>query len=95
MCSSGYTFFIEVNNMNLKLELIANALADDIKDHLNYLEESGKINTKKIADTKATKVLAEIQNVLGREELDDFYKIEKIVNIFEKHKISAKGCHDF
>ena len=88
-------FLIEVDNMDLKFELFAGAISEAITDKLYMLDSMGELNAKKIADTKATKMLAEIQKVLENDELDDFYMIDEIVSIFHKNNISTGGCHDF
>lgn len=81
--------------MDIKFELFAGAISDAIIEKLYALDDMGKLNAKKIADTKATKMLAEIQKVLQNEDLDDFYIVDEIVDIFHKNKISTGGCHDF
>ena len=77
--------------MDLKLELLADSLADTISQHFNVCN----INPRKLIDTKATKILLEIKDVICDDTLDDFYAIDKIVDIFTKHKIDIGGRHDF
>ena len=77
--------------MNIKTELIKSYIADFICNNINDFE----IDADKIADTKATMALNEIQQVLHHNELDDFKMIEEIVCIFEKYNLDAGVCHDF
>lgn len=77
--------------MNIKTELIKSYIAESICRGITDFD----IDADKIADTTATRVLGEIQQVLHKEGLDDFEKIEEIVLIFEKYNIDAGACHDF
>lgn len=77
--------------MNIKTELIKSHIAEIICRGITDFE----IDADKVADTTATKVLGEIQQVLHKEGLDDFEMIEKIVLIFEKYNLDAGACHDF
>ena len=72
--------------MDIKLELFADA----IKDCIEYKH----INTDEI-NSRAVSALAEIQEVLQKNEGTDFDIVEKIVFIFEKYEISASPYHDF
>lgn len=77
--------------MNIKTELIKSYIAEIICRGITDFD----IDEYKIADTTATKVLGEIQQVLHKDRLDDFEKIEEIVLIFEKFNLDAGSCHDF
>ena len=88
-------FLIGVNNMDIKYELFATAISDAINEKLNALDMSGELDATKIVNTKATTMISEIQKVLENDELDDFYMIEEIVDIFHKNNISTGGCHNF
>ena len=77
--------------MKIKTELIKSYIAENICRGITDFD----INEYKIADTTATKVLGEIQQVLHKNELDDFEKVEDIVVIFEKYNLDAGVCHDF
>ena len=77
--------------MNIKLELLQNAIFDAIREKLAY----GEIDADKIADTTAIKALLEIKNIINDNEKSDYDAIEEIVGIFEKYNISAGGRHDF
>lgn len=77
--------------MKIKAELIKAYIADMICNSITDFE----IDAEKIADTKATMALEEIQQVLNKNDLDDFEMIEEIVCIFEKYKLDAGVCHDF
>lgn len=77
--------------MDLKLELLADSLSDMLAQHL----DTCSIDPRKLADTKATKILSEIKDVICDDSLDDFYAMDRIVDIFIKNKIEAGGRHDF
>ena len=77
--------------MNIKLEI----LKEHITDFIKYRLEDFEIDASQIADTTATKMLAEIQRVIKDESYSDFDAIEEIVCIFEKYNISAGVRHDF
>lgn len=77
--------------MNIKTELIKSYIAYEICRGIADFD----IDEDKVADTMATKVLGEIQQVLHKDELDDFEKVEDIVVIFEKYNLDAGVCHDF
>ena len=77
--------------MNIKLELLQNAIFDAISEKLSYME----IDADKIADTTAIKALSEIKNIINDENKSDFDAIEHIVCIFEKYHIDIGGRHDF
>ena len=77
--------------MNIKLELLKEHITDFIKCRLEDFE----IDASQIADTTATKMLAEIQRVIKDESYSDFDAIEEIVCIFEKYEIDAGFRHDF
>ena len=75
---------------NVKLELLKDAVIDVITENIDFLG----IDPDDIVDTKATKMLGEIQQVLVNKE-NDFEIVEDIVCIFEKYNVSAGTCHDF
>ena len=77
--------------MNIKIELSTTEIAGFIKEKLCEKE----FDIAQIADTKATQILREIQNILAKEDLSDFEIVEEIVCIFEKNNLSIGGCHDF
>ena len=77
--------------MDLKLELLADSLADILSQH--FIAQN--TNPNKLIDSKATKILSEIKDVICDDTLDDFYAIDKIVDIFIKYKIDIGGRHDF
>ena len=77
--------------MTIKLEILKEHITDFIKCRLEDFE----IDASQIADTTATKMLAEIQRVIKDESYSDFDAIEEIVCIFEKYNISAGVRHDF
>ena len=73
-----------------KVDLIRRDVSSFIASHI----EEYVIDLDKIADTRATKIIENIQWVLQNTE-DDFAIVEEIVRIFEENGISAGGCHDF
>ena len=75
---------------NVKSELLKDAVIDVITENIDFLG----IDPDDIVDTKATKMLGEIQQVLVNKE-NDFEIVEDIVCIFEKYNVSAGTCHDF
>ena len=77
--------------MNIKLELLQNAIFDAISEKLSYME----IDTDKIADTTAIRALSEIKEIINDEKKSDFDAIEEIVCVFEKYNIDIGGRHDF
>ncbi len=77
--------------MNIKTELLRATIADLICQNIDWCLD---IDADSIADTKAIKILEEIQKVI-QNDADDFEKIEEIVCIFEKNEIDAGVCHDF
>ena len=66
-----------------------------ISDYVNSNLEDFEIDASQIADTVATNMLREIQNIIRNENYSDFDAIEEIVCIFEKYNIDAGPRHDF
>ena len=77
--------------MNIKLELLKGYISDYINSNLENIE----IDASQIADTVATNMLREIQNIIRNEDYSDFDAIEKIVCVFEKNKIDFGFRHTF
>ena len=77
--------------MNIKVELLNNYISDFIKSRIEDFE----IDASQIADTTATQMLSEIQNVIKNEDNSDFETVEKIVCIFEKYNVDYGSRHDF
>ncbi len=77
--------------MSVSLDLLAGSLVDFIKEELTFK----KFDAKKAVNTKAVRILQEIQDVLANDSKSDFEVVEEIVCVFEKHNISAEGRHDF
>ena len=77
--------------MNIKLELLQNAIFDAISEKLSYVE----IDADKIADTTAIKALSEIKDIINDDTKSDFDAVEEIVCVFEKYNIDIGGRHDF
>ena len=77
--------------MNIKTELIKSSIAEMVCGRITDFD----IDESKVADSKATEVLAEIQEILKSGEEDDFLIVDAIVDIFIKHNLDFGGCHDF
>ena len=77
--------------MKIKTELLKRYIIDFIDNRIDDFE----IDAKKIADTVAIKMLAEIQGVIKNENYSDFDAIERIVEIFEENKMDFGVRHDF
>ncbi|MBR5614918.1 MAG: hypothetical protein IKW64_06455 [Clostridia bacterium] len=77
--------------MTIKTELIKSSIAEMV---CGRISDFG-IDESKVADSRAIQVLAEIQQILHQDALDDFEMIEEIVLIFEKYNLDAGVCHDF
>ena len=71
--------------MDIKLELLSEWVCEAVRDNFTTLN----INPRKIIDTKATKILGEIKEVICNDELDDFMAIDKIVDIFQNTKLTV------
>ena len=77
--------------VNIKLELLQNAIFDTVREKLPYIE----IDADKIADTTAIKALSDIKDIVYDDTKSDFEAIEEIVGVFEKYNINSGGRHDF
>ena len=77
--------------MNIKLELLQNAIFDAISEKLSYME----IDADKIEDTTAIEALSEIKDILKDDTKSDFDAVEEIVRVFERYNIDIGGRHDF
>ena len=53
------------------------------------------LNFESIAQTTATRTLAEIQLIIKSESLKDFDKVEQIVAVFEHYGFDSGAAHDF
>ncbi|WP_040198367.1 hypothetical protein [Candidatus Soleaferrea massiliensis] len=72
-------------------ELIYQELGRFMIEHF----EPAKFDYHNIIQTKAIHIVQEIQEVLKQTDLEDFYKVEQVVCIFEKYGLDTGGCHDF
>ena len=77
--------------MTIKTELIKGYIKDIILSQMTDFE----IDESKVADTRAVCALREIQEVLVRDEHDDFLIVDEIVKIFMKYELDFGTCHDF
>ncbi len=77
--------------MKIKVELLKNYIYNFLENHI----EDFVIDEEKIVDTTATRMLAEIQEVICEENYSDFEAVEEIVRIFEKYNVNAGFRHDF
>lgn len=53
-----------------------------------------KFDYQQVVVSKSVQALNQIREVLQDDTLDDFYKIEAIVQIFEEYGIRTASCHD-
>lgn len=83
--------FIWRDNMQIKLELLQNAIFDTIREKLSYME----IDMDKIADTTAINALSDIKDIINDKAKEDFNIVEEIVCVFEKYNIDIGERHDF
>lgn len=66
-----------------------------------YLVQNGKVYEQiardfhEILESQFVKMVEEIQSILMNGEMSDFYKVEAIIEVYEKHGISPGTCHDF
>ena len=88
---AAHFFNLRGNKMDIKLELLRNHISDLVKNHIEDFE----IDASKIADTTATRMLSEVQEVVQNCEYSDFDAMEKIVCIFEKYNMDFGSRHDF
>ena len=77
--------------MNIKTEIIKSYVSDMICNSISNFD----IDADEIADTKAIKMLEEIQQILKNDSLDDFEMVDEIVLVFHRNNIDAGVCHDF
>ena len=77
--------------MEVHLELFAGVVSDAINQAIKHVH----IDTNDI-NVVAISILQEIRAVIQDEEIeDDFFVVEKIVEIFEKYNIDTGWRHDF
>lgn len=76
--------------MKIKTELLKVFISDYVRARIEDFE----IDANEIADTTAIKMLAEIQEIIKDDELNDFMKVDEIVCVFEDYKIDFGNCHD-
>ena len=77
--------------MKIKTELLRVFISDYVRARIEDFE----IDANEIADTTAIKMLAEIQEIIKDDELNDFMKVDEIMCVFEDYKIDFGNCHDF
>ncbi len=77
--------------MTVKTELIKGYISDIISSQLVDFD----IDEEKIADTRALKVLSEIQDILKNDSLTDFEMVDSIVSVFAAYNLDFGACHDF
>jgi len=77
------------------MDIIDELLCQDIGRSLIEYFKIIEIDYDKIVQTKALNALEEIKRIIRNNMLDDFMKIDEIVNVFIKYNIDTGGCHDF
>ncbi|MDY4443116.1 MAG: hypothetical protein SPE35_03085 [Butyricicoccus sp.] len=78
--------------MELYLEILSKKIADDLG------QDCIQFDPKDFVEMKCYQTLVEIQKVLDDDSLDDsecFYKIERVVRIFEQLGSNGGSRHDF
>ena len=76
--------------MKIQSELLKSYLAEAL---FQYLQEfPGDILQE--TESLAFRMLEGIKHILENTELDDFEKVEEIVDVFRSFKIRVSGCHD-
>lgn len=81
--------------MDIKTDLLSSVIGEAVKRYISSWDPDTEMLVKQMPDTAAISALGEIQEVLGKNELEDFEKIDEIVEIFIKYNLDIKGCHDF
>ncbi|MBQ7794375.1 MAG: hypothetical protein IJ366_07665 [Clostridia bacterium] len=83
--------------MKIEFELFAKAIVESISCILNTMDDKAeeKVDVSKIAESIAVRALDDIKNVICNEELNDFEKVDEIVEILYKNNIDTGSCHDF
>lgn len=77
--------------MQLYEEMIESEIIDVVKNYLRDLD----FDCGSIIKSKAEILVESVYNILQNEELDDFMKIDKIVEEFNNQGVSCGVCHDF
>jgi len=76
-------------------DLMKKLLYRDIGRVMIEHHNNSNFDYNKVVQTNALKVLKDIKIVLKNNDLDDFIKIDHIINIFIYHNIDFGECHDF
>lgn len=77
------------------MELYEELLIQIVEDYIgNHFSELG-LDFEQIIRERAIIILQEIKEIIQNAALDDFMKIDKIVDILSENGINSGCCHDF
>ena len=77
--------------MTLTDELLCRDIGRSVLEYYKIME----IDYNQIVQTNALNALGEIKEIILNVMLDDFMKVDKIVDVFIKYAIDKGSCHDF
>ena len=77
--------------MELSKELLYPEIGKMVFKHI----ESTSIDYSAIAEKKSMQALDEIKKIIHNEALNDFERVDAIVEVFVRFNIDIGGCHDF
>ena len=80
------------------MELLEEILLSVLKKKVREIELPEMAEIQRIVEMECYKALSKIKEIISNDDLDDpecFYKIEKIVCLFEKMGIDSGVRHDF
>ena len=77
------------------MDIINELLCQEVGRRMIESFKAVEIDYDKIVQTKALTVLEKIKRIIRNDRLDDFMKVDEIVNVFSQYNIDTGGCHDF
>lgn len=60
----------------------------------NYIINEN-IDLEKSIESKSSKILFKINEIISDENISDFQKVDNIVELLNKHNIDTRSYHDF
>lgn len=75
--------------MQLAEELVTHAVGQQV---LQWLE-TARLDYAALARQQVVRILAEIQAVIQDEVIDDYTRVDRIVDIFLRYEIDSGTCH--
>ena len=76
-------------------DLAKELLFQEMEQYIFTCIKEAEIEFDARIQTNALNALSEIKAVIHDDTLDDFMKVDAIVNVFIAHNIDIGGCHDF